>query len=955
MRFLLIFILAQFLVFKTIAKDLEVDSLFLLMEKAAIYQESDEIDSAYLLTDSLLTIAKQKNNLNLQIVAYAQMSKIAVAKLGEKSQWKTYFDLADSLIMANHNKLDSTYLGSYYNKKGNALNEVFRHKESIEASNKSIAYLSKHLMTEDDSSILYTSYANLSFSYDEVDSVDLAYEYVQKSLHFLKIRTYADSLNYSSILSNISSLLDRQDRIKEGLQYIERSLEIRKLLFPKKHLKLFVPFHNIACSYSNNNQYVLSESSFKEAISIAEKNQQLYYLNYAKMGLGQLYSISSRIPESIQLHKDALLYFETNHPNDTLTSWELHYNIAVKNRILGNLAEASEHAEKCLALSKKLYKRPRLMAISYHIVSDCLDAYYQNSDPDITKKQLQLLKSAEHKMLEFSENQKGYDICQIYYKLSSAYQKLRKYDLSSKYNSIAINAISHDFDTLNTESLPTEWSEGINGYHIGLLLQRLEILNQMEDIKTRLKFETGLALLNETIKYQNELYVAKTGTLLSNITDVVEALIKCNWNDVLNKKPLLSKLFDLNANLKLYQKTALAKANFNLDSSLQQTEIPKGQLTLQFLDGKESIHVLSSFNRKSYYDKTHKSDSLNLAIKQIRMNSNSFDKTNFSWADFYLFDALVRPSLDAMYITSEQVEKLTLVPDGIIHNIPFDLLKDSADKKKYLIQNWPIQYKWESSNESKNDYGLSYRINVFARDQFLSSSPKDSSLIQSQFPNLGEIGKEIEYLSDNFKAFLNINNQCTKNRLESSPDKSILHIATHGFLDNQAPKYSFLVFGDNTGRDDQIDVDFISNLSLNNPLTVLSACSTGDGTQIKDNGFISLAYAFRYAGSRSVLMSRWSAPDATTPRIISGFYKYLDQGYTKSQALQQSKIDYLDLEKDPLKRHPYFWAGFTIIGEDHQVKLNGSNSLDDYWIVIALTILTLVVVIYIKALSLAKG
>lgn len=141
-----------------------------------------------------------------------------------------------------------------------------------------------------------------------------------------------------------------------------------------------------------------------------------------------------------------------------------------------------------------------------------------------------------------------------------------------------------------------------------------------------------------------------------------------------------------------------------------------------------------------------------------------------------------------------------------------------------------------------------------------------------------------------------------------------IHFATHGLISERQPQYSSLVLtldGD-TREDGLLQVYEIFNLKLQADLVVLSACQTGLGQQLKGEGIIGLTRAFMYAGAPSVVVSVWRVADASTAELMVGFYRHLDRGDDKAEALRRAK---LELMKNPRYAHPYFWAPFVLIGE----------------------------------------
>ncbi|MEL6973347.1 MAG: CHAT domain-containing protein, partial [Bacteroidota bacterium] len=76
--------------------------------------------------------------------------------------------------------------------------------------------------------------------------------------------------------------------------------------------------------------------------------------------------------------------------------------------------------------------------------------------------------------------------------------------------------------------------------------------------------------------------------------------------------------------------------------------------------------------------------------------------------------------------------------------------------------------------------------------------------------------------------------------------------------------------------------------------------------------------------------------DYTTAEIMVLFYKYLQDGLPKDQALQQAKLEYLNdnVLSSPGTRSPYYWACSVVIGDTE--SLVSKSILGSYWWVIVL-------------------
>ena len=105
----------------------------------------------------------------------------------------------------------------------------------------------------------------------------------------------------------------------------------------------------------------------------------------------------------------------------------------------------------------------------------------------------------------------------------------------------------------------------------------------------------------------------------------------------------------------------------------------------------------------------------------------------------------------------------------------------------------------------------------------------------------------------------------------------------------------------------------VSGLNLwGTKLVVLSACDTGVGEIKNGQGVYGLRRALVLAGSETQVMSLWPVSDTGTRDLMIAYYKALQAGQGRSEALRQVQLRML-AGKD--HHHPYFWASFIQSGE----------------------------------------
>ncbi len=146
-------------------------------------------------------------------------------------------------------------------------------------------------------------------------------------------------------------------------------------------------------------------------------------------------------------------------------------------------------------------------------------------------------------------------------------------------------------------------------------------------------------------------------------------------------------------------------------------------------------------------------------------------------------------------------------------------------------------------------------------------------------------------------------------------DYQIVHLATHGLLNEQNPELSGLVLSlfEETGEAENgfLRLHDIFNLNLPAELVVLSACETGLGENVRGEGLVGLTRGFMYAGAKRVVVSLWKVNDLQTSVLMTQFYeRMLQEEQNPVAALRAAQLEMWEAGKSP-----YFWAAFTVQGD----------------------------------------
>ena len=275
------------------------------------------------------------------------------------------------------------------------------------------------------------------------------------------------------------------------------------------------------------------------------------------------------------------------------------------------------------------------------------------------------------------------------------------------------------------------------------------------------------------------------------------------------------------------------------------------------------------------------------------------------------------------YLEAENIDSLLLCTGPGLRSLPFAALHDG---ERFLIEKYSVT-RIPAFNLTDTNY------NKIENKQILAMGA-------SEFTNLPSLpGVEVELSIITPKLWSGrkiINQDFTVENLKTEHKQGkfdIIHLATHSEFRSGFPSNSYIQFFDR-----RLNLDQIKTLDLDNPsvdLLVLSACSTAIGDEDAEFGFSGLAIQ---AGVKSALASLWAISDTGTVALMSEFYQQLQSTPIKTKALRQAQIAMLrgevkveesqlvgsqitvplpsrlaQLEAENLS-HPFYWAGFTIIG-----------------------------------------
>lgn len=309
--------------------------------------------------------------------------------------------------------------------------------------------------------------------------------------------------------------------------------------------------------------------------------------------------------------------------------------------------------------------------------------------------------------------------------------------------------------------------------------------------------------------------------------------------------------------------------------------------------------------------------------------------------------------------------KMVLIsPDGALNLVPFPALVD--ERGRFLVEQYTFVYltsgrdllRLAARRPSRQEAALIVADPDFDDDRGLqatsaltaassSSSRRSTDHAGLAFHRLPGTADEARVLSGLLPGTRVLTGSAaTEAALKQVQAPTILHIATHGFFladrvvapetrdvvasrpwtwetsagtgdENPLLRSGLALAGANRLRSGDEDgvLTALEAAGLNlsgTKLVVLSACETGVGAVQRGEGVYGLRRALVLAGAESQVMSLWKVADEATKDLMAAYYRRLLQDAGRAEALRQAQ---LQIAANPLRRHPFFWASFILIGD----------------------------------------
>lgn len=731
----------------------------------------------------------------------------------------------------------------------------------------------------------------------------------QEALRVLQESPYQDQLYLSALYENLGTSSRRVGRLEEGLVYLEEAYTIKAQTLGANDPDLGTSLINLGNAYLDLQQFSAAEDYYKQALALAER----------AFGVGH---ISTLLPVNNlgifyynqREHEQALTYFtrayevaKASYPDRSPALAEYLNNISLAQGRLGNPAEALNVAEQGLAL-------------------------FSEDQVEIPAAYLSLLQSKARHILAKSQDETSLiQAYETYAKATSFLDATRLIyeDDLSRQTLVASNfeifegALSCLHALIERGIAGEDWQEA--AFHHFEKSKSLSLLDALlrskglnfNDLPATLK-ERESMILDQIGYWEKRRYDWLNS---SRETENRDSIIQLNqeiarWKG--EHRTLMEEVKQMDTR---YYQLKYDQQLINCERVRKELLAGKKGLVEYFL-GQEHIYIFLLTPDQKLLFKVPFDFELERWMANIREAITAFPTAGTESANIFLevfadYTHRIYEKVFAPLSDQPLPKELIIIPDGALSYLPFELLLESYPEKisrfksyTYLIKQHQISYAFSATllHQMITDYQV--RPSKF----FLGIAP--SFAADGPFEPLAYNQLEVERIGA-LMTPAQVSKYATVEEFKAeAPVYNIIHLATHGVLNDKADAFSYIALSPDSIEQDQgvLFTRDLYDMRLNAAMVVLSACETGLGKYQRGEGIISLARGFAYAGAKSTLTTLWSIDDETTKELMYQFYENIQQKMPKDEALHQAKIRFLE-EQTNIKAHPFYWAPFILIGD----------------------------------------
>ncbi len=725
---------------------------------------------------------------------------------------------------------------------------------------------------------------NIGVVYARQGNFALALDYYQKGLALSEAEN--DKLGVAITLGNIGALYRKQGDYAQAVAHYQKSMALSEAIDDQVGIAQML--HNLSL-------VARLEGNHTQALEFAQKNLAMTERRGDKSGiagalsaLALVYEAQDQFEKAAEYYQKALALDEANQDKDSVANTLVNLGVVYKNQ--GRFAQALDSAERATALARQTSSLETLFAARTNAAL-ALRGLKQNAQArrafeeaiavlEAMRAQVAGREQEQQRFLEtrlapylalmdmlaeerqaaealtFAERAKARVLLDVF---QSGRRNITK--AMTEQEQEQERAFKAELNVLNTQVTRASRSSDASKF--------IELKAQRD--KTRLRYEafqTALYAAHPDLRTQRgEAPIIKADELTALVPDAATALLE-----------------------------------------------------YVVLDDMTYLFTVTQSGVKAY-SLPLKRDELNAQTETLRKQLAARD-LGFRATAKQLYAALLKPALAEL----RGKTNLIIVPDGKLWELPFQTLI-GADEK-YVLETSAVSYApsltvLREMMKPRPANSTATGLLAFGNPTLPQATLARGALALrgNALAPLPEAEQEVKALGQLYGATqskLYVGAAASEERAKTEAAQArILHFTTHGVLNDAAPMYSHLVLAQSDAKegkeDGLLEAWELMQMDLKADLAVLSACETARGRIGAGEGMIGLTWALFVAGVPSTVVSQWKVESAATRELMIAFHRQMRTAQTtKAAALRQAALSVM---RRPATSHPFYWAGFVLVGD----------------------------------------
>ena len=777
-----------------------------------------------------------------------------------------------------------------------------------------------------------------------------AIDYVERSRKMSQ--EAGDNKVLAAALNNTGVLARDVGDYARALEYFEKALAVYQIIGDKGTISLSL--NNIGTVHGTQGNQTQALEYFQRALKMGQQANDKSMIAYAVNNIGLTYHRYRDYPRALDFYQQSLKLRE--ELNDKRQAALTLNNIGLLHREQGDNKKALEYYQQSLAIREKLDDQSGMAYVLNHIgYLHYLEGDYQKA-LEISKRTIDIsTRLVSPELLWRSLELAG-----------RAHTSLKQFDEAEKDLTKSIETVEQLRNRVGGGELARQrfFEDKVLPYMamVELAFSR----NRPSDALTYSELAKARTLLdvlrNGRIPINKAMSPEEQDMERSSNAELIALNVKI-YDERQQPKPNLDRIAELEPRR---EKARMAYESFLTSLYVKHPElkvqrgeastITPAEAAALIPDSSTAIVEFVVADDKSYLivltnDRPRTANSLKITVYPIKITADQLSdrvdefrrmlaerNLNYQNTARQLYDLLLKPAEEQL----RGRKTLCFVPDRALWELPFQALQPRTGS--HLIEDFTLFYAPSLSvlREVIKQRSAPTRTGsdvVKVSDRRSSSSHPFNTLLAFGNPQLGggpaaqsrgpeferfgplpEAEEEVKTLGQlygaaNSRVF--IGPEAREKVVKTEAAKyEVLHFATHGLLDNRNPMFSYLTLAqtaEDPNEDGLLEAREILNMNLHAKLAVLSACQTARGRVGTGEGVIGMSWALFVAGVPTTVASQWKVDSASTTSLMIEFHRRLTKRKeTKAEALRQASLELLRSER---YRHPFYWAGFVMIGD----------------------------------------